>query len=121
MTPESAGWTYVGFDLHRLAPGETASGESTPPEPASSPALRRALVIEPSPTVRLLEPGAWVIRTETELVLKSRWVVPERLLAAGYVFRYPEVAAAIEAIVADRRTRGAPARTPRTGHTSAFH
>jgi 5-deoxy-glucuronate isomerase len=24
VTPESAGWTYVGFDLHRLRPGETA-------------------------------------------------------------------------------------------------
>ena len=29
------------------------------------------------------------IRTETELVLKSRWVVPERLLDAGYRFRFP--------------------------------
>ncbi len=28
VTPESAGWTYVGFDLHRLKPGETASGET---------------------------------------------------------------------------------------------
>lgn len=28
VTPESAGWTYVGFDLHRLAPDETASGIS---------------------------------------------------------------------------------------------
>jgi 5-deoxy-glucuronate isomerase len=26
VTPQSAGWTYVGFDLHRLDPGETASG-----------------------------------------------------------------------------------------------
>ena len=26
ITPETAGWTYVGFDVHRLAPGETASG-----------------------------------------------------------------------------------------------
>lgn len=25
VTPQSAGWTYVGFDLHRLAPGETVS------------------------------------------------------------------------------------------------
>lgn len=25
VTPESAGWTYVGFDLHRLKPGETVS------------------------------------------------------------------------------------------------
>lgn len=28
VTPASAGWTYVGFDLHRLAPGEAASGET---------------------------------------------------------------------------------------------
>jgi 5-deoxy-glucuronate isomerase len=28
VTPESAGWTYVGFDLHRLRPGETASGST---------------------------------------------------------------------------------------------
>jgi 5-deoxy-glucuronate isomerase len=26
VTPASAGWTYVGFDLHRLRPGETVSG-----------------------------------------------------------------------------------------------
>jgi len=28
VTPESAGWTYVGFDLYRLAPGETASDKT---------------------------------------------------------------------------------------------
>ncbi|TIU30182.1 MAG: 5-deoxy-glucuronate isomerase, partial [Mesorhizobium sp.] len=28
VTPKSAGWTYVGFDLHRLRPGETASGQT---------------------------------------------------------------------------------------------
>jgi len=28
VTPESAGWTYVGFDLHRLTRGQTASGAS---------------------------------------------------------------------------------------------
>lgn len=26
ITPASAGWAYVGFELHRLAPGETATG-----------------------------------------------------------------------------------------------
>lgn len=26
ITPASAGWSYVGFELHRLAPGETAAG-----------------------------------------------------------------------------------------------
>lgn len=28
VTPESAGWTYVGFDLYRLKPGETVSAET---------------------------------------------------------------------------------------------
>ena len=28
VTPESAGWTYVGHDHYRLAPGQTASGGS---------------------------------------------------------------------------------------------
>jgi uncharacterized protein (TIGR01777 family) len=37
-----------------------------------------------------LEIGAFVMRTETELILKSRRVVPGRLLNEGFVFRYPE-------------------------------
>lgn len=37
----------------------------------------------------MLELGAIGIRTETELILKSRWVVPEKLTAAGFEFRYP--------------------------------
>lgn len=28
VTPENAGWRYVGFDLYRLAPGETASADT---------------------------------------------------------------------------------------------
>jgi 5-deoxy-glucuronate isomerase len=28
VTPQNAGWTYVGFDLHRLRPGETVSGQT---------------------------------------------------------------------------------------------
>lgn len=48
------------------------------------------------PTPRwMLELGAIGIRTETELILKSRWVLPERLLAAGFTFRYPTLEAAI--------------------------
>ncbi len=26
VTPKNAGWTYVGFELHRIMPGETVSG-----------------------------------------------------------------------------------------------
>lgn len=37
----------------------------------------------------VLEAGAFVIRTETELILKSRRVTPRRLLDAGFSFRFP--------------------------------
>ncbi|MET4106649.1 DUF1731 domain-containing protein [Hymenobacter sp. UYP22] len=37
----------------------------------------------------LLEIGAFLLRTETELILKSRKVVPQRLLEAGFQFRFP--------------------------------
>lgn len=37
----------------------------------------------------LLELGAFVLRTETELILKSRKVVPQRLLETGFRFEYP--------------------------------
>jgi uncharacterized protein len=42
----------------------------------------------------MMEIGAVVMRTESELVLKSRRVVPGRLLAAGFEFVYPEWASA---------------------------
>lgn len=37
----------------------------------------------------MLEVGAVAMGTETELILKSRRVVPGRLLQSGFVFRYP--------------------------------
>lgn len=37
----------------------------------------------------MLEIGAWLLRTETELVLKSRRVVPARLLKSGFNFEFP--------------------------------
>jgi uncharacterized protein len=36
----------------------------------------------------LLEIGSVLIRTETELVLKSRWVLPDRLEKEGYKFTF---------------------------------
>lgn len=38
----------------------------------------------------LVELGTWAMRTESELVLKSRRVVPKRLLDAGFTFDYPD-------------------------------
>lgn len=47
----------------------------------------------------LLEIGAWAMGTETELILKSRRVVPRRLLEAGFEFRYPTWAEAARELV----------------------
>ena len=38
----------------------------------------------------MLEIGAFFLRTETELILKSRRVVPGRLLQSGFDFRFPK-------------------------------
>ncbi|MEW1952507.1 DUF1731 domain-containing protein [Terrabacter sp. NPDC080008] len=43
----------------------------------------------------LLEPAMWALRNESELVLKSRWVLPERLTSAGFEFRWPQLAPAL--------------------------
>jgi len=37
----------------------------------------------------MLEIGAFFLRTETELILKSRRVVPDRLVQSGFVFQFP--------------------------------
>jgi uncharacterized protein (TIGR01777 family) len=46
----------------------------------------------------MLECGAFFLRTETELIVKSRKVVPARLLASGFQFRFSEVEAALREI-----------------------
>lgn len=37
----------------------------------------------------MMEIGAFLLRTESELILKSRRVIPARLLESGFVFQYP--------------------------------
>lgn len=37
----------------------------------------------------MLKIGARMIGTETELVLKSRWVIPTKILETGFQFKYP--------------------------------
>ncbi len=37
----------------------------------------------------MLEIGAFLLRTETELILKSRYVAPSRLVESGFDFRFP--------------------------------
>lgn len=50
----------------------------------------------------LLGLGAFVIGTEVELILKSRWVMPKRLTDNGYVFLFPKAEYAIKDILSIR-------------------
>lgn len=52
----------------------------------------------------MAELGAIFLRTDTELVLKSRRVVPGRLLDAGFSFRFAEWAPAAAELAARRKT-----------------
>jgi uncharacterized protein len=49
----------------------------------------------------MLKMGAPLIGTEVELVLKSRWVVPTRLLESGYQFKFPFLKDAFAEIIRD--------------------
>ncbi len=44
----------------------------------------------------MLEVGAFFLRTETELVIKSRRVVPGKLASSGFAFKFPELKRAID-------------------------
>jgi uncharacterized protein len=54
-------------------------------------------------TAWMMEIGAFLLRTETELIIKSRRVVPERLSASGFEFHFPEFNKAAEDLVRCKR------------------
>ncbi|GGX28981.1 TIGR01777 family oxidoreductase [Streptomyces lomondensis] len=84
------------------------------PEPLPHRAFMRALraawgVPVGLPATRwMAEAGAFVLRSDTELLLKSRRVVPGRLLEAGFTFDRPAWPEAADDLV--RRLRGGRAR-----------
>jgi uncharacterized protein len=53
----------------------------------------------------MVEVGAFFLRTDTELILKSRRVVPGRLVGAGFTFDFAEWSAAANDLVARWRGR----------------
>lgn len=71
-------------------------------------ALRQAAGIEIGlPATRLmLEVATFFHRTETELILKSRRVIPGRLLQSGFKFQFPDWASAARDLVGRYRTGG---------------
>jgi uncharacterized protein len=75
------------------------------PDPISNHELMSTLRAKTNKSIGLpspgwmLEIGAVFIRTETELILKSRWVIPERLLNEGFTFKYPTINEALDEIL----------------------
>ena len=61
-------------------------------------------------TAWMVRVGAIFLRTDAELVLKSRRVVPRRLLDAGFAFDFPEWPAAAQDLVARTRADRGGAR-----------
>lgn len=59
----------------------------------------------------MLEPAMWLLRTEPELILKSRWVLPGVLTGAGYEFSHPDLVDAVDAVVAARALNDQAPRT----------
>ncbi len=93
-----------------LIQNEKASGPYNITAPAPLPneefmkILREALRVPmgvPAPGW-LPELGAVIIRTETELVLKSRKVYPKRLLDEGFIFINPDLHVAMNSLVKQR-------------------
>src|ERR1700674_3565236 len=70
-------------------------------------ALRRAYgaPIGMPATAWMLEIGAVFLRTQTELILKSRRVVPRRLVDAGFAFQFPDWMSAAGDLVQRWRSR----------------
>jgi uncharacterized protein (TIGR01777 family) len=56
-------------------------------------------------TAWMLEVGAVFLRTETELILKSRRVIPGRLVDDGFVFQFPEWSVAAQELVQRWRSK----------------
>jgi NAD dependent epimerase/dehydratase family enzyme len=64
--------------------------------------LRKELGIPiglPAPAWLVRLGATLVFRTDPDLVLYGRYVYPERLLAAGFTFRYPGLDAAVREVV----------------------
>lgn len=54
----------------------------------------------------MLEPVMWLLRSEPELLLKSRWVAPQVLCDAGFDFAHVDIEEALRSVAASASRRG---------------
>lgn len=89
------------IDFIEATPSLDGALNAASPNPSDNAELmsivRQALGVGFGPAMPrwMLEIGAIGIRTETELILKSRWVIPEKLALAGFEFAYPKLEDAV--------------------------
>ena len=93
------------LELNPLADG--VFNLTAPKAPTNDELMRRlretlGMPIGLPATEWMLKLGARLMRTETELVMKSRWAYPQRLLEQGFRWRWPEIPEAL-ADLEDRR------------------
>jgi uncharacterized protein (TIGR01777 family) len=106
------------IEHERLGGVVNVAAPSPLPQEDFARAIRRAAGIRVGlPAMKwMLEVGALLLRTETELILKSRRVVPTRLLESGFVFTFPNWNEAAYDLVRRRETGHAasvPTSSPR--------
>ncbi len=90
--------------IHFLIDNKTMEGvvNIAAPNPISNLTFMQAYRTHFSPPIAIpiktwmLQIGAFFLRTETELLLKSRWVIPGRLNAAGFKFKFDTIDKAIK-------------------------
>ena len=91
------------------------------PQPTTDRYLMEQLRARFRPWIALRQPrwmldlGAWLLRTETELILKSRRVVPTRLMREGFRFRYPGITSALVDLLQQ------PVARPHRAHAASGH
>jgi len=92
-------------------PGIKGVLNATAPNPVSNALqmqlIRNAYGIKfglPAPAW-LLKAGSYFIGTEAELILKSRWVLPKRLIEGGYEFKYPTLDLAVQECLDNRKSK----------------
>ena len=99
-------WVHVEdiariIDFLEVTPSLEGPVNAASPNPSDNAefmaTVRRVLGVGFGPPLPrwMLELGAIGIRTETELILKSRWVIPEKLTMAGFEFAYPKLEDAV--------------------------
>lgn len=109
---QKVSWIHVedfSRAVHHIIKNETIDGSIniTVPEPTDNYTLMKTLRNYLNKSFGFNQPewllklGAKIIGTETELILKSRNVIPKKLISTEFTFKYPTIQATINNLIDD--------------------